>query len=118
MVIVYLSRMTNKNADVSYNTAWGGIWVFVEISFGITVTGMLFLPKFIEAEGTKLWGVFSSLTRPVTSLTSGKKDTTASQEVTLDTIAMIGDSRSDVVSINRDQDVERYPFYEGGDASA
>ena len=121
MMIVYLDRMGGQNADVSYNTAWAGIWAFAEISLGITVSNTLFLPKFIEAKGKKLRGFFSSLTRPVMSLTFGgsfgtfmqaKKGTTAAQERTLDTVAMIGRSESDVGSTNRDQDVERYPSCE------
>lgn len=121
-MIVNLARMGGKNADVSYYTAWGGIWAFAEISFGITVTGTILLPKFIESEGTKLRGVFSSLTRPFTSLKSGgsfgilmesEKGTTAAQEVTLDTIGTIGYSESDVGSTNRGQDMERYPSNEG-----
>lgn len=117
MVIIYLERMGGPNADISYNVCWLGLWVFAEISFGITVTGTFLLPKFIEAEGAKLRGVFSSLTRPLTSLTSGssfgasKKDSSASQDVTLDTVTMIGGSESDVASSHHDLDVERCPSY-------
>lgn len=115
MMIFYLARMVGQNADVSYNTAWGGIWAFAEISLGITVSSMLLLPKFIEAKGTKLRGLFSSLTRSLTSLTSweqSKKDTTAPHEVRLDTFSMVGNSESDLVPANHDQDVERYPSYD------
>ena len=122
MIILYVTRLGRENADVSYSTAWQGLWAFAEISFGIIVTCTFSLPKFIEAKGTKLRGIFSSLTRPFTSLTSGgsfgilmqsKKDTTASQEVTPDTVNMIGHSESDLPFTNRDEDVERYPSYEG-----
>lgn len=120
MIIVYLARTGGENADVSYNAAWLGLWAVAEISFGITVTGTFLLPKFIEAEGTKLRSIFSSLTRSLPSLTSRrfgsliqwKKNRIVSQEVALDTITMIGHSESDADSINRDQDVERFPFYE------
>ena len=122
MIIVYVTRLGGPNADVSYNTAWQGLWAFAEISLGIVVTCTFSLPKFIEAKGSKLRGIFSSLTRPFTSLTSGgspgismhsKKDRTASQEVALDRVNMIGHSESDLSFNNRDQDVERYPSYEG-----
>jgi hypothetical protein len=88
MIIVYVTRLGGENADVSYNTAWQGLWAFAEISLGIIVTCMFSLPKFIEAKGAKLRGVFSNLARPFTSLTSGgsfgilmqsRKDTTGSR---------------------------------------
>ena len=116
MIIVYFSRMTGKNADVSYNTAWAGIWVFAEVSLGITVTGTLFLPKFIEAEGTKLKGLVSSLRRPFTSFTSegsfgilsqSNKHSNAAQEVPLDTVRIIGRSEGDLSFTNLEQDIER-----------
>ena len=122
MIIVYLDRMGGHNADVSYNTAWGGMWAFAEISLGITVTGTLLLPKFIQAEGAKLRGIFSSLTRPFTSLMSGgslgtsmqaRNSIPAAQDVTLDTINMIRRSESDIGTTSGDRDVERYPSYEG-----
>ncbi len=120
MIIVYVTRIWGTNADVSYNAAWEGLWALAEISFGITVTGTFTLPKFIEAKGTKLRGIVSSLARRFASLTSGEssrilmqsKDTTAPQEVTLDRIIMIGNSESDFASINRDHDIQRYPSYD------
>lgn len=115
MMIFYLARMVGNSADVSYNTAWGGIWAFAEISLGITVSSMLLLPKFIEAKGTKLRGLFSILARSLTSLTSweqSKKDTTTPQEVRLDTFSIIGNSESDLVPTNHEQDVERCPSYD------
>ena len=122
MIIVYVTRLGGENADVSYNTAWQGLWAFAEISLGIIVACTFLLPKFIEAKGTKLRGVLSSLTRPFTSLSSGwsfgilmqsKKDTTPSHEVTLDRVTMIGNSESDLPFATRDQDMERYPSYGG-----
>lgn len=121
MIIVYVSRLGGKNADVSYNTAWQGLWAFAEISLGIIVTCTFSLPKFIEAKGTKLRGIFSSLKRSFTSLTSGgsfrafiqpKKNITTSQEVTLDSVTMIGHSKSDLPFTSHDQDMERDPSYE------
>ena len=127
MMTVYLYRMVGQNGDTSYNSAWLGLWAFAEISLGITVTGTLLLPKFIEAKGTKLRGIFSSLTRPFTSLTSwgssntlmqAKNDTTTPQEVRLDTFTMVGDSESGLVSTEHDQDVEQYSSYEDVSNSA
>ena len=120
MSIVYLDRMGGDGADVSYNTAWAGIWALAEISLGITVIGTVMLPKFIEAKGTKLRGIFSGLPRSLTSLTSGvslgsfmqAKRGAAVQEVALDTLTIIGSSESDAGSSNQDRDVERYPSYE------
>ena len=120
MSIVYLVSMGGHDADVSYNTAWVGIWVLAEVNLGITVTGTVMLPKFIEAKGTKLRGIFSGLTRPLTSLTSGvslgsfiqAKRGAAAQEVALDTLTIVGRSESDMGSNNQDQDVERYPSSE------
>ena len=120
MVIVYLARMLGKDADVSYNIAWGGMWSFAEISLGITVTGVFLVPKFIEAEGARLRGIFSSLKRPLTSegsfgsIMQAKKGSKAAQDVALDTVHMIGRSESNVNSSHGEQDVERYPSYEGG----
>ena len=123
MIIVYLSRMSGENADVSYIVCWLGLWVFAETSLGITVTGTFLLPKFVEAKGAKLRGVFLSLARSFpSSLTSKisfahvtqlKKTTTTSQDGTLDRIAMIGRSESAVSTMNRDQDVERQTSDEG-----
>ena len=116
MIIVYFSRMAGTNADISYNTAWAGIWVFAEVSFGIIVTSTLFLPKFIEAEGTKLKNLASSLWRPFTSFTSegsfgilsqSNKHSNAAQEVPLDTVRIIGRSEGDLSFTNPEQDIER-----------
>lgn len=120
MIIVFLTRMGGENADVSYNTAWLGLWVFAEIALGITAACTFLLPKFIEAEGAKLRGVFSSLTRPFSSLARGgssgirtqsKGDTITSQELTTDTIKMLEPSESELASVNRDHDVERCPSF-------
>lgn len=106
MVIFYVNRIAAKNADVTYNIPGEGLWIIAEVSFGLIVTCTFSLPKFIEAEGTKLRGVLSSLTRPFTTLTSlgsfesrmhAKKGKTASPEVFLDRI-VIGHLESDVSS--------------------
>lgn len=118
MIIVYVTRIRKKDADISYNVAWEGSWAIAEIGFGIIATCTFSLPKFIEAEGSKLRGVFSSLTRPLTSvgflgtLMRSKNDTTASQEVTVDRITIIEHSESDLPFTNGDQDMERYSSYE------
>ena len=122
MIIVYVSRLSGTNADVSYNTAWQGLWAFAEISFGIIVACTFSLPKLIEAKGTHLRSVFSSLTRPFTSLTSSgyfgismssKKDNTASQGVALDRVTMTGHSEAELSIIRRYQEMEGYSSYEG-----
>lgn len=124
MLIIYVSRVEGENADVSYNTAWQGLSAYAEISFGIIVTCTFTLPKFIEVKGTKVRGILSSLMRPFTSLRSNgffgnfmqsKKDSTGSQEVTLDTFNMMGHSESNLPLNNRDQDTERYPSDESAD---
>ena len=123
MILFYLSRFSGSNADISYNSAWLGLWAFAEISVGLSVTGTFLLPKFLEAEGPKLRDV---LGRPLTSLTriSGRqwKNLTASSQeeerVTLDTVTMImgrhSSSRSDTItssSLHHDhyeeEDIER-----------
>ena len=118
MIIYYVTRLSGTTADVTYNIAWMGLWVFAEISFGITVTGTFLLPKFIEAKGTKLLNVYSSLTRPLTSLTSklsfgtllqSRKGTVASQDISLDTITIIGNSENDLALA----EPESRPSYEG-----
>ena len=116
--------MSSSNADVSYNSAWLGLWAFAEISVGVSVTGTFLLPKFLEAEGPKLRGV---LGRPFTSLTrlSGRqwKSPTASsqgeeEQVVLDTVTVMmgrhSSSRSDTISSSslfrhhqEEEDVER-----------
>lgn len=67
MIIVYVNRMGGPSADIAYNTAWQGLWAFAEISFGLTVTGTFLLPKFIEAKGADLRGIFSLIARPFSS---------------------------------------------------
>lgn len=110
MIIVYVNHLGRENADVSYNTAWEGLWAFAEIGLGMNVTSIFLLPKFIEAKGTKLRGTLSNLTRSFTSLSSGwsfgilmqpKKHTTDSQATTLDRITIIGNSESDLPFANR-----------------
>nr|AUW31341.1 putative ribosomal protein [Cladonia uncialis subsp. uncialis] len=122
MIMFYVSRVGGANADISYNTAWQGLWAFAEISFGIIVTCTLLLPKFLEAKGAKLRGVFSSLTRPFGSFGSGgsfgilmrsSKDKAGSREATFDRAVMVGRAESETSSTNRDQDIEMYPSYEG-----
>ena len=128
MIIIYLSRMSGSNGDVSYNSAWLGLWAFAEVSVGVSVTGTFLLPKFLEAEGPRLRGV---LGRPLTSLQriSGrqwKKNLAASsqgeeeeEDVVLDTVTVImgrhsSSSRSDTMTSSslfhdhqEGQDVER-----------
>ena len=99
-----------------------GLWVFAEISFGITVTGTFLLPKFIEAKGAKIRNVCFSLTRPLTSFTSklsfgnllqSRKGTEATQEVSLDTVTILGNSGNDISFTNPDQDAESHQSYKG-----
>lgn len=119
MVILYVARIREKNTDISYNAAWMGLWALAEISFGIIVTCTFSLPKFIEAEGTRIRGVLSSLTRPFASLKSvgsfSKKDTAASLDMTLDRVSGSGHSESNIsFAANRDQDIERHLSEKGG----
>ena len=126
MAILYLIKMQGGIRDVSYNCAWIVLWLIAEIGLGITLIGTILLPKFIEVEGSKLRGVFSNLARPFAWLMPGKffgilmrrrKDEIASREVELDTVTMIRNSESDLSSMNRDRDIERYPSYEDLDKS-
>ncbi|KAL8649407.1 MAG: hypothetical protein Q9226_005587 [Calogaya cf. arnoldii] len=48
MIIFYAVRIGQKDADVSYNSAFMGFWVFAEISLGIIVTCTFSLPKLVE----------------------------------------------------------------------
>lgn len=113
MIIFYVTRIGEQNADVSYNTAWEGLWAFAEISFGIIVTCTLSLPKFIEAEGKRIRGAFSSLTKPFTSLTSPgsfgnvmkSKEKTAFEEMTLDRVTIIGHLERDLPFTNHYQGI-------------
>lgn len=120
MLIVYLNRIGGKNADVSYNIAWEFLCAIAEISFGLTVAGAFSLPKFIEAKGTTLRGIFSSFKRPLTSITSrnssgiimrSRMETTPPPGAMTDTATMIGNSERS--SFQPDHDIERYPSYEG-----
>ena len=121
MIIFYVTRLNGQNADVTYNIAWMGLWVFAEVSFGITVTGIFLLPKFIEARGAKLCNVYYSVTRPLTSLKSklsfgnllqSSKGTEVIQEVSLDTVAIAGNSENDLAFTNPDQDMESHSSFE------
>ena len=120
MLIVYLQRIGGENADVAYNTIWEFLWAIAEISFGLTVAGAFTLPKFIEARGTMLRGIFSSHTRTPMSITSGNSsgiimqsgtETNPLPETTTDTVTMIGSSERS--SIQPDHDIEGYPTYQG-----
>lgn len=139
MIIVYVVRIRDdkydivlydaagegfpgKSADVSYNTAWEGLWAFAEITFGIIVTCTFSLPKLIEAEGSKLQGAFSNLMRPFVlfkslgffrNSTQSKRDSSASQDLTLDSITMMKHSDSSRPTSDRVQDVERFPDENG-----
>ena len=122
MIIVHLVRAVGENADTSYNETLMNLWVLAEVSIGVSITGTFSLPKFVESEGPKLRGVFSRLTRPLTSQhrlgipMQRKGDArVASQEVQPDdAFTMIKHSaESDlVVSTNDDLDVEGRPSYE------
>ncbi|KAH4047460.1 hypothetical protein HBH70_147360 [Parastagonospora nodorum] len=59
-VIVFLVRINQKNADISYITAWLSLCIFAEISFGIIVTCMLSLAKLVEAKGCALRRCFAT----------------------------------------------------------
>ena len=122
MIIFYVSRLGGANADVSYNTAWQGLWLFAEISFGIIVICTLLLPKFLEAKGAKLRGIFSSLTRIFASFGSGgsfsfnmrsSKDKAGSCEATVDSVVMVGSAESETSSTDSDRDIEMYRSSEG-----
>ena len=121
IVMFYILRIRGDYHDTSYDSAWLNLWVIAEKHLDITVTDTLLLPKFIEAEDTKLRGVFSNLARPFVSLTCRgcfgilmrrRKDKIGSREVGLDTVTMIRNSESDLSSTNRDRDIQRSPSYE------
>ncbi len=122
MIMVYVLRAARSHADESYNDFRINIWAFVEVSVGVSVIGTFMLPKFLEAKGPKLLGVFSRLTRPFTSgrrfgvLVQWKGDImVAPQELAPDDkiTMMEHPSESDLeASTNHDDDVERYPSYE------
>ncbi|KAL8670532.1 MAG: hypothetical protein Q9168_004929 [Polycauliona sp. 1 TL-2023] len=50
MIIFYAVRIGGKDADVSYNSAFMGFWVFAEISLGIIVICTFSLPKLVESK--------------------------------------------------------------------
>ncbi|KAI4255881.1 MAG: hypothetical protein L6R42_006511 [Xanthoria sp. 1 TBL-2021] len=70
--ILYIVRMGEKDADVSYNAAWLGLWAYAEISLGIILISSFSLPKLIEARGKTMRIVLSNLARPLGSFTSLK----------------------------------------------
>ena len=122
MIMFYVSQLGGADADVSYNTAWQGLWAFAEITFGIIVTCTLLLPKFLEAKGARMRGILSSLQRPFTSFGSGgsfsilmrsSRDKAGSREATIDRVGMVGRAESETSSTNRGQDTETHPSYEG-----
>ena len=115
MIIIYVSRLGGSNADVSYNTAWEGLWGFAEISFGIIVACTFSLPKLLDAKGSLLRSVLSSFARPFTSLTSGgsfgrsssaRRDTRDFQDVAHDRATTTADYEAELSVIHR---------YEGSD---
>ena len=120
MIMVYLIRAANT--DASYNDCWMGLWVLAEVSIGVSISGTFLLPKFFEAEGPKLRGVFSRLTRSLTFRRRSripvqwKEDARfASQEQEPDnTFAMNEHSSKNnlVAPTKHDRDVERCPSYE------
>ena len=114
MVIFYVTRSEKKNADRSFNTLGEALWASAEISFGIIVTCIFTLPKFVEAKGAKIQAICSSITRPLTSLMSGsfghlmpsKESPTASQGPTLNRVNTSNHLTGEFSFINRDQDLE------------
>lgn len=70
MIIYYTTLVSGPNADVSYNTAWFGSWVYAEICLGIMVTCTISLPKFVEAKGEKVIKVFQAVISPLRSFSS------------------------------------------------
>ena len=121
MILVNLLRAARE--DPSYNEFWMNLWVLAEIGVGISVVGTFMLPKFIDAEGPKLLGLFSRLLRPFAwgrrfgGLARWKEDTmVASPEVAPgDKVILVEHlSESDVgASANHDHDVERSASCEG-----
>ena len=121
--MVYLLRAVQGDADKSFNDFRINISAFAEVSVGVSVIGTFMLPKFLEANCPKLLGVLSRFTRHFTSgrrfgvLVRWKGDTmVASQEFAhSDKITIVEQpSESDLeASTNHDDDMERYPSYEG-----
>lgn len=120
MMIVYTTRVQKKNADISYLLLWLGLWASAEISFGIIVTCVFTLPKFIKAKGAKIQDICSSPTRHSMSFMSGSfghlmqsnKNTSASQGMTFNGVETSDHSAGDLSFANRDQDLESYPSQE------
>lgn len=120
IIVFYVTRVIRRGADVSYNILWEGLWATVEIGFGITVTCMFTLPKFVEAKGAGIQNFVSSLIRPVKSFTSGtfqhltqsEKNMTVSRGITLNRVDVGDQSASDFPFANRDQDLESNPTRE------
>lgn len=108
---------------MSYNIFWEGLWATVEIGFGITVTCMFTLPKFVGAKGAEIRNFYSSLTRPMKSFiskdfghsTQSDKDMTASRGIKLNAVDTGGLSASDIPFANRHQDLENSLAQEDGD---
>lgn len=68
MIIYYVLQMSGPEADISYNVAWMGFWIFAEISLGIIVPCTLSIPKFIEAEGQRLRKGLCHIAKPFRSI--------------------------------------------------
>ncbi|MCJ1464632.1 hypothetical protein MMC07_003245 [Pseudocyphellaria aurata] len=125
-MIIYYVAITSigvEKVDASYNIAAAGMWALAEISFGMIVTCTFSLPKFIEAEGTRIRGILSSLTRPYVSPTFfvffSKKDTVDSPDLTLDRVSASGYSESNIAFAgNHDQTIEGDLSEEGVQSSA
>lgn len=95
MIIYYILLMSGAKADISYNTAWMGLWVLAEISLGIIVSCTFSLPRFVEAEGPRFRTVYRSVTKPLTSipgfgslLAYSKIDSSLSNTATQDVVAL------------------------------
>ena len=122
IIIFYVTRVIKTNADVSYNILWEGLWATVEIGFGITVTCMFTLPKFVKAKGAKIQNFCSSLIQPLKSFTPGffghftqsAKDMTAFRGKKVNTVDTGDQSASDFPFADRHQDLESYPAQEDG----
>jgi len=124
MIILYVIRLGETNADVSYNSAWQGLWAIAELSLGIIVICTFSLPRFFEARGTMLRNALSSLLQPFTSLRSGtglsfrtrtqsQNDSAGSRGTRPGRATINVPSESDLPLNNRDSDIESHPSYEG-----
>lgn len=122
IVIFYVTRVIRTNADVSYNILWEGLWATVEIGFGITVTCMFTLPKFVKAKGAEIQNFCSSLIQPVKSFKSrnfghftlSNKGMTASRGKNVNIVDTGDQLASDLSFADRHQDLESYPAQEDG----